>query len=169
MKLEFKAWPKIPRFSNERYYVTEKIDGTNACIIITPDGVVGTQSRNRLITPEDDNYGFARWVQENKEDLLKLGEGYHYGEWWGLGINRGYGLDHKRFSLFSWWTEEDHMPSCCHRIPLLSSNSTLEDLKDDLSNLIKEGSKASPGFMKIEGIVVCSKSNHSYYKIIHEK
>lgn len=28
--MEFKAWGKTPRLSNERYYVTEKLDGTNS-------------------------------------------------------------------------------------------------------------------------------------------
>jgi len=66
--------------------------------------IVGAQSRNRLITPEDDNFGFARWVRDNKQALaLHLGEGIHYGEWWGSGIQRGYGLEKgtKRFSLFN--------------------------------------------------------------------
>jgi len=30
----FKAWPKIPRLENEIFHITEKIDGTNACIVI---------------------------------------------------------------------------------------------------------------------------------------
>lgn len=49
-------------------------------------------SRTRWITPEDDNYGFAKWANENKEELLKLGIGQHFGEWWGSGIQRGYNL-----------------------------------------------------------------------------
>jgi len=115
----FQKWPKIPRIENEVYHTSEKIDGTNAAIIIKPidlldvepytdycvfnsNGMgIWTQSRKRLITPNNDNFGFASWVRENGENLLTLGEGYHYGEWWGQGIQRGYGLDHKRFSLFN--------------------------------------------------------------------
>ena len=68
--MEFKAWPKIPRLENTNWTITEKIDGTNACIIISNDGTeIAAQSRTRLITPDNDNAGFARWVQENKEDL----------------------------------------------------------------------------------------------------
>ena len=36
----FKKWPKIPRLENEVYYITEKIDGTNACIIIDYSGEI---------------------------------------------------------------------------------------------------------------------------------
>src|SRR5882762_4949927 len=56
--------------------------------------VVYAQSRKRIITPEQDNFGFARWVYDNAETLVHdLGEGLHFGEWWGSGIQRGYGLE----------------------------------------------------------------------------
>src|SRR5438105_3732245 len=96
----FEEFPKIARLSRD-CIVTEKIDGTNAQIFITEDGTIHFGSRSRWITPENDNYGFARWATEHKEDLLKLGPGRHFGEWWGCGIQRGYGLKEKRFSLFN--------------------------------------------------------------------
>lgn len=34
--IEFEAWPKTPRLSNGGVTITEKIDGTNACVIIMP-------------------------------------------------------------------------------------------------------------------------------------
>ena len=49
-------------------------------------------------------FGFARWVETNRERLITLlGPGLHFGEWWGSGIQRGYGLTKgdKRFSLFN--------------------------------------------------------------------
>jgi hypothetical protein len=60
-------------------------------------------SRSQYITPERDNHGFARWVQDDADELWALGEGRHFGEWWGSGIQRGYGLQkgEKRFSLFN--------------------------------------------------------------------
>lgn len=60
-------------------------------------------SRNRWLkkTKQDDNYGFAAWVHENAETLVKLGPGNHYGEWFGRGIQRGYGLSQKYFALFN--------------------------------------------------------------------
>ena len=62
------------------------------------------QSRNRFITPQADNFGFAAWVKANAEPLVRhLGPGRHFGEWWGHGIQRGYGLPRgeRRFSLFN--------------------------------------------------------------------
>ena len=60
--VEFKAWPKIGRYNPFNVTITEKMDGTNACIIIEDGFIVGVQSRKRLITPDDDNFGFAQWV-----------------------------------------------------------------------------------------------------------
>jgi hypothetical protein len=60
---DFLAMPKIPRLSR-LCTITEKIDGTNASIFISEDGsefLVG--SRTRWITPQDDNYGFARCLR----------------------------------------------------------------------------------------------------------
>jgi hypothetical protein len=98
---EFKPWPKIARL-NRDITITEKIDGTNAAVIVTEEGEVAAQSRTRIITPDADNFGFARWVAEHAETLVDLlGPGRHFGEWWGQGIQRRYGLTEKRFSLFN--------------------------------------------------------------------
>jgi hypothetical protein len=98
---EFVPWPKIHRLFRD-VIITEKIDGTNAAIGISDDGEVHAQSRKRIITPADDNYGFAKWVHANAAVLAEhLGPGLHFGEWCGLGINRGYGLPEKRFALFN--------------------------------------------------------------------
>ncbi len=99
----FKEFDKVPRFYPSEICFTEKIDGTNGCIIVDENNkVIGVQSRQRLIVPGDDNYGFAKWVDENKDDIGNLlGQGYHYGEWWGKGIQRGYDMDRKVFSLFN--------------------------------------------------------------------
>jgi hypothetical protein len=168
--MEFKAWPKIPRLSNERYFVTEKIDGTNACIVIEGDNFA-CQSRSRFITPEDDNYGFAAWAYANKDELMKLGDGHHYGEWWGKGIQRTYGLEEKRFSLFNtarWNPENPNLPSCCSVVPLLGECSP-EDLDKLLQKFLLNGSYAAPGFMRVEGVVVFSKLTQSHYKVIVDK
>lgn len=97
---EFKGWGSTPRF-HKGLTITEKIDGTNACIVIF-NGEVKAQSRKRMITPEDDNYGFAKWVYENAGALTDtLGYGYHYGEWFGEGIQKNpLGITGKRFALF---------------------------------------------------------------------
>ena len=77
--VEFKPWEKIPRENPFTVTISEKIDGTNACVVIKDGDIVGVQSRKRFITPEDDNYGFAAWVEENRDELLKMGDGYQVG------------------------------------------------------------------------------------------
>lgn len=168
MSVEFIAWPKIPRVEKRKEFYTEKIDGTNACVIITEDGEFACQSRSRIITPEDDNYGFAKWAYENKEELMKLGVGHHFGEWWGAGIQRGYGLEEKRFSLFNtkrWGEHNPNTPSCVHVVPTIHASS-VEEAKQ---KLIEGGSLASPGFMKVEGVVVYESQTNFYWKAIIDK
>jgi hypothetical protein len=153
--MDFVGFPKMARLSRE-CIITEKIDGTNACIYIGEDGEFLVGSRTRWITPEDDNYGFAKWAYANKEELMKLGPGQHFGEWWGQGIQRKYGLTEKRFSLFnvSRWTELTK-PACCHVVPVLYRGifHTYE-ATDCLARLSLHGSVAAPGFMKPEGVVI---------------
>lgn len=168
--VDFQAWPKTPRLSNESYWVTEKIDGTNACIVIQ-NGEFACQSRSRFITPEDDNYGFARWAYEHKDELMQLGEGYHYGEWWGKGIQRTYGLEEKRFSLFDtnrWNPDNPHRPECCSVVPLIGRFSP-EELSGVLADFVQGGSIAAPGFMKVEGLIVYSSLTRQRYKVIVDK
>ena len=154
MQTEFQQFPKMSRFSRD-VIVTEKIDGTNAQICIADDGEFLVGSRKRWITPEKDNYGFARWAHEHKEELMQLGPGRHFGEWWGSGIQRRYGLDEKRFSLFnvSRWGEE--RPACCHVIPIIWQGPFSRlDTDAIMDSLQASGSLAAPGFMRPEGIVI---------------
>ena len=166
---EFRAWPKIPRLNRE-VTVSEKIDGTNSCVCVSDDGTkIAAQSRTKWITPKDDNYGFARWVEENREELLRLGPGHHYGEYWGAGINRKYGLTERRFSLFNThrWTEE--RPKCCHVVPVLWKGNYQDMLLHEiLFKLTVEGSVAAPGFQKPEGIVIFHHAADQYFKVLAE-
>ncbi len=121
MTPEFKPFPKMARLSRE-CIITEKIDGTNASVYIGPtdfktpnesvstifkkDGTVlgmWAGSRTRWLTTASDNFGFANWVVDNATELFGLGEGHHFGEWWGSGIQRGYGFKNgeRFFSLFN--------------------------------------------------------------------
>lgn len=97
---EFRGWGSTTR-ENKHKDVMEKIDGTNGCVVIW-DGKVSAQSRKRIITPGDDNFGFAKWVYDNAGVLMDtLGYGYHYGEWFGEGIQKNpLGIEGKRFALF---------------------------------------------------------------------
>lgn len=176
---EFCAWPKTPRLSKTSIVITEKIDGTNACVVVAEDlseFVVSAQSRNRIITPgkATDNLGFASWVLEHQDELVKLGPGYHYGEWWGLGIQRGYDQDRKRFSLFdvNRWTYRDDegiqvsadVPACCEVVPTLW-RGPLADLTIGVERALDAlavGSYAAPGFKRPEGICVRIDRQHPF-------
>ena len=177
----FKEFPKISRWSRD-VVITEKLDGTNACIIVRKDAVsnyVNAQSRNRLITPEDDNYGFAKWVEANKDFLAStLGEGYHYGEWWGQGIQRGYGLKEKKFSLFNvtrWQHIKDGQIGKeigLDVVPILwAGPMDTTHLHVDLcmQQLEAQGSVAAKGFMNPEGIVIFHSANGALFKKTFEK
>lgn len=152
---KFQPFPKIQRLFRE-IIITEKIDGTNAQVVVSEDGeTVRAASRKRWITPDDDNFGFARWVEANAEELRRLGPGRHFGEWWGAGIQRGYGLAEKRFSLFnvSRWRED--RPACCHVVPVLYEGVFSEEaVREALDRLRLHGSEAAPGFADPEGVIV---------------
>ena len=191
----FEEFQKIARLSRE-CVITEKIDGTNGCIFIAEDGqpfellagrkvpfMVG--SRTRWIFPEADNYGFARWAYEHAEALLVLGPGRHFGEWWGQGIQRKYGVSEKRFSLFNVgrWVEswkdgnrgplgdkQEYAPDCCHVVPVLARGIFSVDVVDlALAQLRERGSFAAPGFMKPEGVVVWHEAARILFKKTLEK
>lgn len=177
--MEFNGFGKIARFNRE-ICVTEKIDGTNAQVCIVPlegqedpnalinvgDCAIYAGSRTRWVTPENDNYGWARWVKENAEELYKLGPGAHFGEWWGAGIQRRYGLNEKRFSLFNvhrW--NEDNIPGCCSVVPILYQGLMEDfDLEKKIWDLRAQGSVAAPGFMDPEGIVIYHVAAGVYFK-----
>ena len=152
----FEPFQSIARLSRN-CVVTEKIDGTNAQVCVLEDGRVLAGSRTRWITPGDDNYGFAHWVSEHEAELrVGLGVGKHFGEWWGQGIQRRYGIQEKRFSLFNTgrWNEQTK-PGCCHVVPVLYEGVFTSDAVDScLRDLSSGGSKAAPGFMNPEGVVV---------------
>ena len=154
---EFEKFEKLPRLSRGMV-VSEKIDGTNAQVCITEEGEFLVGSRKRWITPDDDNFGFAKWAYEHEEELrCGLGFGRHYGEWWGMGIQRKYGLGERRFSLFNTgrWNADTPPPECCHVVPVLYDGPFTTDAVDAvLERLHSDGSAAAPGFMKPEGVVI---------------
>lgn len=198
--LTFEEFPKIARLSRD-CVITEKIDGTNAQVFIAPvvengyldrlgikdivqigDLFFAAGSRSRFITQQDDNFGFARWAYDHANELVAgLGVGRHYGEWWGSGIQRGYGLQkgEKRFSLFNtarWADDRDRekypqdRPACCHVVPVLYSGEFGAQVIEGYVNALRsEGSAASPGFMKPEGVVVWHEAARIYFKKTLEK
>jgi len=186
-ELEFHGFPKMGRL-NRDIIITEKIDGTNAQILITEDGDIIAGSRTRWITPQDDNHGFAKWVEGNKDTILQLGVGRHFGEWWGSGIQRGYGLSkgEKRLSLFNTvrWCEhgktpllvpkadlrvikyQDVLPEGINTVPILYKGMFNSLAIDNTLDILKiTGSYAVEGFMNPEGIVVFHTAGNVGFKV----
>lgn len=134
------------------------------------------QSRKRLLhaNPGGDNHGFAAWVQQHAETLVDdLGEGLHYGEWWGSGINRGYGLQHgeKRFSLFNTkrWAGETFKTPGMACVPVIGEGVfDTDDVRKCLRDLQEVGSWAAPGFMRPEGVVVFHKAANEMFKVTYD-
>ena len=183
--MEFEAFPKIGRFKKD-CTITEKIDGTNAQICFDPDGSLLVGSRKREIFPnsmEDkhcDNYTFARWVYGNQKALYAfLGEGRHYGEWAGQGIQRNYGLTEKRFYLFNTFRfgpGNQEIPQELAEVglsvvPVLYQgvfSSTVIDFA--MGELKARGSMIAP-FMNPEGIIIYHHGIRASFKITfdHDK
>ncbi len=200
MTLEFTEFEKISRLNRE-VIVTEKIDGTNGQVHIRlanpidfehgydcqieVDGVahyIRAGSRNRWVphVGGDDNNGFGRWVYQHAHELAALGTGAHFGEWWGLGIQRKYGVPEKRWSLFNvarWRDPGDHfapanavlVPTCCNVVPILAIGVGMAPVEEGLMKLRADGSYAAPGFMKPEGVVAYHTHSRTLFKVTLER
>lgn len=205
--IEFEPWPKIARL-NRDIVITEKIDGTNAAVLIVKhesdyrfhaedgsiwrmdpkaapfliatiadaDGnqfLVFAQSRTRFITPTQDNYGFAKWVDANAETLVQdLGEGRHFGEWWGQGIQRGYGLKQKLFSLFNtsrWRTPEEFLTPQLRVVPVLYWGPQSEQAVENTLEVLRLGSVAAELETNVpvgaEGIIIWHTAGRTFSKV----
>jgi hypothetical protein len=195
---DFPKFKPIPRLHRE-VTLTEKIDGTNGLIDIqwaddpdytpTHDVVmyvkwedrnyaIAAGSRSRWIWPGMDNHGFAGWVFANADALVStLGVGTHYGEWWGSGIQRGYGLQkgEKRFSLFNsgrWTSDMLTAVPGLGVVPILATGNGSELnllVQQALTDLQMHGSWVAPGFMRPEGVVAYHKAANSFFKVTCEK
>lgn len=197
----FAEFDKISRLNRE-IIVTEKIDGTNGQVHIRPalndalemgydtqieiDGqshYIRAGSRNRWVLHlgSDDNNGFGRWVHHHAHELAALGAGAHFGEWWGSGIQRKYGLTDKRWSLFNVgrWVQHDDVrgqkepmkvaPKCCHVVPVIGAGVGFDIVYQSIERLKTEGSRAAPGFMKPEGIVAFHTHARTLFKMTIDK
>lgn len=178
---EFK---KIPRLFRE-CVITEKIDGTNGLIYIGPevldaaplflaeDGMrlyAGSKSRWLDTSSHGDNYGFAKWAEDNAEELIKLGPGHHYGEWYGRGIQSGYGLPNRRFALFNSyrWSDPAVRPVICDVVPTLYRGVfSSAEVNNVVEFLCKHGSVAVPQ-QKAEGVIVFLEAAKQYFKVTCE-
>lgn len=202
--LEFQEFEKISRLNRE-VIVTEKIDGTNGQVHIRPAAgselemgydtqievngephYIRAGSRNRWVLHlgTDDNNGFGRWVYQHAHELAALGAGAHFGEWWGLGIQRKYNVPEKRWSLFNVgrWVQDNgnrdlfplgekqsYAPICCHVVPILAVGIGMAAVEEGLMKLRADGSYAAPGFMKPEGIVAYHTHARTLFKVTLER
>jgi hypothetical protein len=210
--LKSSDYPKfrpIPRL-HRKVVLTEKINGTNGLIEITEADseailnltgaeqggivvfdeqgtpfVVRAGSRNRWLTVDNDNFGFARFVRDNAQALLALGVGKHYGEWFGKGIQSGYGLDEKRFALFNvnrWYDIRDpevtdkYLATFPKAVPappevtvvpvvlVANGNDLNYAVNIALHTLESDGSFIAPGFQDPEGVVVWHDAAGAFFK-----
>lgn len=192
-QVPFVEFPKIPRLKRD-CVITEKIDGSNAQIHITKgehridalfdpsvvrfatlDGVeyiLRAGSRSRWITPgkETDNFGFAAWVYDHGDELVALGEGSHFGEWYGAGIQRTYDLPDRRFALFNtarWNPDNPNKPACCEVVPVLYTGA-MGDAEEVVEELRQMGSVHVPGYKYPEGVVVYHTASRQLFKQLIE-
>lgn len=197
--MDFVEFRKIPRLSRD-VIITEKIDGSNGQIYIVKEEELtsiddyffiedyclarkdnllmfaGSRNRWLKIGKQSDNHGFASWVKEHGAELVMLGEGRHFGEWYGKGIQRGYGLEEKRFALFnvSKWQnrglrlvddKQKYAPVPCEVVPILyHGDFNTHDIEFVMDKLRTEGSVAVPGYMNPEGICCYHTASGQYFK-----
>jgi hypothetical protein len=105
-------WAAKEKFSGTsvvKYKAKIKLHGTNAAVQILADGTVLAQSRTNIITPENDNAGFARWVKETESHWKNYNDNARaqvivHGEWIGPGIQKGVAVNQipkKSFAVFA--------------------------------------------------------------------
>lgn len=161
----FKAFPKILSFRGilsdfisqldenhskedlpvSTFNISVKLHGTNACIALSRDGKYFTQSRTRIVTPQNDNEGFASWAYQDdvksfftsilQERLEKNNSEceYIYGEWCGRGIQRGTAIntvDDKFFYVFDDDKRLSTFPNVYNRF-IIKHNMIIDFSKDD--------------------------------------
>jgi RNA ligase len=100
MERTFYPFPSIEQFRSVcrrapkekiKFKGTVKLHGTNAAVVIANNEIYA-QSRGRVLTREDDNYGFAKFVAENEGLFAQFLNNksfepiVFYGEWCGPGI-----------------------------------------------------------------------------------
>lgn len=118
--VKIQSWPSIELLYNLRrsleacgetpkvtYQAKIKLDGCNGGVQIFSDGRVAVQSRSQIITPENDNLGFAAWVSQNIDYFASLASAENvtvFGEWCGKGIQKRTAVsmcDRKIFAVFA--------------------------------------------------------------------
>ena len=183
----YASFPSIERLENIYCVISEKVDGTNSLIEINEVFPVGEPkeiqvrfgSRNRYITFNNDNAGFANFfrhyearfkdvaadiilkeLEVSGETLTECQEQYPlriYGEWFGSGIQRGYGLKDKFFMPFSTFYAEKLIE---YQVPniikpnIMYTGKFSQEIADICMQTLTNGSLVIPEFKRPEGIVI---------------
>lgn len=182
--ISFKAWPKTTR-RKSKCTISEKLHGSNGALVfqvtqIEPtdgrevyilDFEMAVQTRNRIVTPQDDQTGIARWAEANRDtlemDLLHVnrmlpepGTYYHYGEF----MTRGHKEPH--FYLFNTrrWTGVQFRTPTLKVVPVLYEGEYYEGVIEEcLEDLRQNGSRIHPG-IPAEGVVTYWSGNDNMFK-----
>ena len=175
----YNSFPSIERLENIYCIISEKIDGTNGLIEINETNV-RFGSRNRYISFSDDNAGFANFFRHyeakledvakdvitkelelNGETLTSCNESYPlriYGEWFGCGIQRGYGLKDKFFMPFSSFYGEKlieyQVPNVITPNIMYTGKFSMEVVGTCMQQLKLNGSGVVKDYKQPEGIVI---------------
>ena len=126
---------------------TVKIHGTNAGIGLTTDGKFFQQSRNRLISIESDNAGFANWCEDSSRkpflirylsDVLysapidnsnPITQVVLFGEFAGKGIMKGVAVSEIEKSFFAFGLYYLHEDGC------VTKSTSIDGLEDNNLNI----------------------------------
>lgn len=170
--IEFTKFPKIPRL-NRLMVITEKIDGTNASIFIPEnpnEPILAGKRTGWCGLGKEDNFGFNNFVQGHADAFRKFKPGHYFGEWYGVGIQRGYNMTERKFALFNPKVEiPEELRHIVHHTTVLAQGPFNTDAIETALELLRQsGSLTVPGFMKPEGIVVYHVAANCMFKVMLE-
>jgi hypothetical protein len=189
--MTFQKFESLGRITRDCVF-TQKLNGTNAQIKIVHasqienEGLIDVSStavssddqfemyagsRKKWISPgkQTDNFGFAGWCLGHSQELFEiLGEGTHFGEWCGPGIQNGEGLTEKKLFLFNTHRWSDAvLPEWLGVVPTLGTGP-IENWSRFADQLSDNGSYVVPGFMNVEGIVIYHTQSGAGFKYTYE-
>jgi hypothetical protein len=130
-----------------------KLHGTNSAIQLCEDGIV-CQSRNNIITPSDDNAGFASWAN-SVSNAFNFFQGNAktdcivFGEWCGKGIQNAVSIskiDKKVFAIFSVKLGERYIVDPDEIRILLTGKANAEDAKSLMASYEKDNIYVLPWY-----------------------
>jgi len=169
-ELKYPSFPSIERIENIRCFINEKIDGTNGMIEITKDAL-RFGSRNTYLSSKEDNHGFYKFCKEYitypVSDII-IRRLYPnnpptypvriYGEWFGKGIQRTYGLKARYFMPFNPYHADAltycGVPYIVYPAELYSGKFSVSQLELCMDDLKLRGSKVIEDYMNPEGVVI---------------